>query len=57
MIPDDGLLNDLHHLFRREYYQSKRRGERNDTMLAFMGVTLVAMGSMMILRSRRGRER
>lgn len=57
MIPDNNLLHDFHHLFRREYYASKRRGERNDTMLMFMGCSLVAMGALMVLRARRGMER
>lgn len=48
MIPDSPQLSrDLEHLARRSYYESKRRGEKNDTALLMMGMITAFIGATM----------
>lgn len=49
--PDSGVVNGLYYLFRRMYFESKRRGEQNDQMLMLMGGCLTVMDCAMSMKA------
>lgn len=49
-LPSDGsIIHDLLHIFRKQYYEDKKRGERDDHMLLGMGSCMTAIGVMMAM--------
>jgi hypothetical protein len=46
---DTGILHDLLNIFRREYYEDKKRGQQSDPMLLGVGTCMTAIGVMMSL--------